>query len=218
MLGNHWSAARSCVGAAALAAALIAAASSAAAQADAQVLYNRLVALERQDQAERDLAMARGDFDAALWGSAASAERFSTKFEIEQQLKAVAFSGDALAAFYWGLLKAGQGSKLYSSNQEGFRQSGVELLKEALSGFQIASSAGMGAASWNIATMYEGGLGVTLSMLAAAEWYARAGMQYAQKGERELALAALERVEKVDATHPDAIKLRAQLFPKKKGR
>jgi TPR repeat protein len=201
-----------------LAAALIAAASSAAAQPDARALYNQLVAIEKQDESERDLAMLRGDVAAAVMGSASSAERFKTSLEIEQQLKDAGFSGDALAAFYWGLLKASQGAKFNSTGKDVYRQAGAEAFKEALSGFQVASRAGLGAASWNIATMYEGGLGVTQSALAAAEWYALAGMQYAKKGEREMALAALERVEKVDSRHPDAIQLRAQLFPKAKGR
>jgi TPR repeat protein len=64
--------------------------------------------------------------------------------------------------------------------------------------------------------MYEDGLSVTRSALAAVEWYAQAGMQYAKKGEREMALAALERDEKVDGKHPNAVKLRAQLFLKGK--
>jgi TPR repeat protein len=209
---------RSYASAIGLAAALIAAASSAAAQTGARAIYDQLVAIDRQDRFERDLAVQRGDVTAAVWGSASSAERFKTALELQQELKTTALSGDSQAAFYWGLFNLNRGNRFEAGGKEVYREFAAELFRDALKGFQIASQAGIGSASWNIAAMYEAGAGVTKSDLAAAEWFARAGMQYAQKGERELALAALERVEKVDATHPDAIKLRAQLFPKGKVR
>jgi TPR repeat protein len=90
-----------------------------------------------------------------------------------------------------------------------------EPLKAAMSGFQIASRAGTAAATWNIAVLYERGAGVTQSRLAAAEWYARAGVQYQKAGVREQALAALERVEAIDPQHPDGKSLRADLYPPK---
>lgn len=91
-----------------------------------------------------------------------------------------------------------------------------EKYEEAYAAFLRASDGGVGEASWNIGVMYEQGNGLTRSKLAAAEWYAKAGRQHLKNGNRERALAALERIEEIESKHPDALKLRTALFPQSK--
>ena len=88
--------------------------------------------------------------------------------------------------------------------------------KDARKYFNFASNDGIAAASWNMGVIYETSLGVVGSKLAAIEWYGRAGFQYQADGERESALAALEKMEILDAKHRDSMKLRAVLFPPSK--
>ena len=56
--------------------------------------------------------------------------------------------------------------------------------------------------------IYETNLGVIGSKLAAVEWYSRAGVRYVELGDRETALAALEKLlgRHVDLVNPRYIR------------
>lgn len=126
---------------------------------------------------------------------------------------------DPAAAFYSGLLdlKSAQ-SWAARGNLSDREQTDNDRNVESMSAtarkkFIFASSAGIPAAMWNLGIIYSTGLGVAGSKLAAIEWYGRAGIQYLKDGERETALAALEKMESLDAKHQDCVKLRAALYP-----
>jgi TPR repeat protein len=181
-------------------------------------LYDKINALDAKASATDQLAMDKAletgsgaDMFNAIWrfGGNETIERMA----LEKELKAQAASGDPESAFYWGYRNFEWGLKAARSSEKLHQDWANDQFKEAYLSFKIASDAGVGAASWNIAVMYEQGNGVTLSKLAAAEWYYKAGRQYFKSGEREKALAVLERIEKVDKNHSDAIKLRAILYP-----
>lgn len=133
-----------------------------------------------------------------------------------EKLKVQYATGDLTAAFYWGYLNWNDGGKISDTSKKWMQDYQIGKYKEAYAGFLHASEGGVGEGSWNIAVMYEQGNGLTRSKLAAAEWYAKAGRQHLKNGDRERALAALERIEEIDAKHPDAVKLRALLFPSNK--
>lgn len=119
-----------------------------------------------------------------------------------------------VAAFYAGLLNLEDAQKLNNSTMATELVKFVEMSsKDARKQLAFASSAGIAAASWNMGLIYETNLGVIGSKLAAIEWYGRAGHQYHKAGERETALAALEKMEKMDAKHVDSIRLRDVLYP-----
>jgi hypothetical protein len=117
---------------------------------------------------------------------------------------------EPVAAFYAGLRNLEFAQR---ANVHGLTKWVESSSKDARRRFVAASTAGIAAASWNMGVIYATNLGVVGSNLAAIEWYARAGLQYLNHGERETALAALEKVEGMDAKHPDSTRLRAALFP-----
>jgi TPR repeat protein len=180
-------------------------------------LFEQIVALDKQSNAEMRDAWAKGDPAKHGWWTGLNSDLFNRQAELSGRLKGRALAGDSECAFYWGLYNMQDGLKFSESDVVEVRTLAEKAFKDAFSGFQISSKAGMPAASWNIAVLYQRGAGVTQSKLAAAEWYGRAGVQYEKIGDRERALAALERIEEIDAMHPDGLSLRALLFkPKKK--
>lgn len=114
------------------------------------------------------------------------------------------------AAFYAGLLNLEFAQR---ANNHGLAKIVEPASKDARKQFALASSAGIAAASWNMGLIYATSLGVQGSNLAAIEWYGRAGHQYLRDGERENALAALEKMETWDAKNQDSKRLRGALFP-----
>ena len=120
---------------------------------------------------------------------------------------------EPLAAFYAGLLNLEFAQR---ANDHGLVKMVESSSKDARKRFAFASSAGIAAASWNMGVIYATNLGVAGSKLAAIEWYGRAGHQYLRDGERETALASLEKMETMDSKHPDSTRLRAALFPEPK--
>lgn len=186
---------------------------------EAKSAYDKIKSLDAKHDAARDLEYATaevtGDYSKIdLWGGPYVTERM----RLQDELKALAASGDPEAEFYWGYHNWEEGLRAAASSGKMFQDLANNFFKEAHIGFRVASDAGFAPASWNIAVMYEQGNGVTRSKLAAAEWYSKAGHQYLKAGEREKALAALERIEEVDKKHPYAIKLRAVLYSPAKGK
>lgn len=179
-------------------------------------LYDKIGALDAIHDAAINLMVSKGDTDGIIKGVFRS--DWKERSALVEQLKSLAVSGDPESAFYWGYLNWIKGRESSASSEKWAQEMVNDNFKEALFGFRIASDAGVGAASWNIAVMYEQGDGVTRSKLAAAEWYSKAGHQYFKAGEREKALAALERIEEIDKKHPAVIKLRSVLYPPSKGK
>ena len=187
----------------------------------AKALYDQIVTVDESYSACTSLAMSCGQSDknnckalscntgnAFLGGDSRDRDALTT------QLKAQYLAGDLTAAFYWGYINWSDGGKISEPSSKILQDYQKEKYQEAYAGFLRASEGGVGAASWNIAVMYEQGNGLTRSRLAAAEWYAKAGHQHLKNGNREQSLAALERIEEIDAKHRDALSLRAALFPR----
>lgn len=118
---------------------------------------------------------------------------------------------DPVAAFYAGFLNLEDAQKF--NNSVAMTESVEAWSKDARKWFTFASSSGIAAASWNMGVIYSTNLGVIGSKLAAIEWYGLAGHQYLRDGERESALAALEKIERMEIKHRDSIRLRQALFP-----
>ena len=128
-------------------------------------LYDKIIALDERRLAEYDSGVARGE----LWPNG---DLITESLALTEKLKSLAISGDAESAFCWGVLKWEEGGKLANySPTEFWQKKARDTFNDAYLGFKIASDAGIAAASWNIAVMYEQGNGFTSSKLAAAEWY-----------------------------------------------
>ena len=184
-------------------------------------IYDRIVAIDKKTDADSAVALRKGDVGGAMFGFT---ESFSESIDLQKKLKQMALGGNAEAAFYWGLYKFDRGARFQPliarqtdrGLADGLRNTVNQDFADAMTGLTIASKSGNPDASWNIALLYENGFGVSQSKLAAAEWYAKAGAQYLKRGYREVALAALERAEAIDAKIPDAVRLRALLYPQGK--
>lgn len=179
------------------------------AQETAKTIYDQIIAIDKKNDAS------------GVSGGFASIIFFNQTYEREMQLKKMALGGNADAAFYWGLYNFNRGVEFHATarrqtdpKQIAFFQSAADdHFADAMTGLRISSKAGYGDSSYNIAQMYQNGLGVSQTKLAAAEWYAKAGAQYLRQGLREVSLSALERAEAIDPKIPDVVALRAQLFP-----
>ena len=176
------------------------------AQETAKAIYDKIIAIDKKNDAS---------------GGFASIVTFSQTYDLAMQLKKMALGGNADAALYWGLYNFNRGVEFHATarrqtdpKQIAFFQSAADdHFADALTGLRISSKAGYGDSSYNIAQMYQNGLGVSQTKLAAAEWYAKAGSQYLRQGLREVSLSALERAEAIDPKIPEVVALRAQLFP-----
>jgi len=188
------------------------------AQETSKDIYDRIVAIDEKNTSAQVNAIKSGNVGDAILGLWDSVDEHS---KLTKQLKSTALSGNAVAAFYWGVYNYNKGANFFSAMQSVKTQNDVNIRKkladeafaEALTSFRISSKAGDGDSSYNIAQMYQNGFGVPQTRLAAAEWYAKAGAQYLRKGLREVSLSALERAEAIDPKIPDVVALRAQLFP-----
>ena len=176
------------------------------AQETAKAIYDKIIAIDKKNDAS---------------GGFASIVTFSQTYDLAMQLKKMALGGNADAALYWGLYNFNRGVEFHATarrqtdpKQIAFFQSAADdHFADAMTGLRISSKAGYGDSSYNIAQMYQNGLGVPQTKLAAAEWYAKAGAQYLRQGLREVSLSALERAESIDPKIPEVVALRAQLFP-----
>ena len=177
-------------------------------------LYDTILALDWKssydDTLAWDKAAETGDFFSAMFRM--GGKEMIESFTLQKQLKELAVSGDPEAAFWWGFYNFAKGREAARYSEKLNQDMASDKFKEAYFGYKIASNAGVSEASWNIAIMYEQGYGVILSKLAAAEWYYKAGQQHLKSGNRESALAALERIENIDSKLSDAIKLRSALY------
>ncbi len=191
------------------------------AQETSKDIYDRIVAIDEKNTSAHVNAIKSGNIGDAILGLWDSVDEHS---KLTKQLKSTALSGNAVAAFYWGVYNYNKGVNFFSAMQSVKTQNDVNIRKkladetfaEALSSFRISSKAGDGDSSYNIAQMYQNGFGVPQTKLAAAEWYAKAGAQYLRQGLREVSLSALERAEAIDPKIPEVVALRAQLFPQMK--
>jgi len=132
-------------------------------------------------------------------------KNWDKEWRLREVLKVRASKGDPVANFYMGLLSAESGYFL----KDGVV--GKKFYNEALAYYKEACLKNAVSGCWNIAVMYADGTGVMKSNLAAVEWYYKAGVGYLAIGEREMALAALESIQKNDKNHALAKKLNALL-------
>jgi TPR repeat protein len=79
---------------------------------------------------------------------------------------------------------------------------------ETIEAFKVASTAGIGDASFNIARQFENGYGVLLSKFAAADWYIKAAEQYNKTNDRDQALTAVEAALGIVPDHPAALRMK----------
>jgi TPR repeat protein len=174
---------------------------------DATALFNRIRSLDVI------VSLQPRDVSKGFWGSLSCSAECSQAIELKNELK-VRAETDPAASFYTGLL-ALERAQLFrrADTQSEIVESES---KEARARFGFASRAGIAPASWNMGIIYDSNLGVAGSKLAAIEWFARAGHQYLSDGERETALAALEKIEALDPKHPESKRLRDALYPPKR--
>jgi TPR repeat protein len=117
------------------------------------------------------------------------------------------------AAFYYGNYNWHTCSVIQSMDKG--RQYG-DVVKNcwmnSFESFKIASNAQSGAASFNIARMYENGYGVLLSNLVASEWFVKAAEQYIKSNARDEALISIEAALKATPDHPSALRLKKSML------
>jgi TPR repeat protein len=126
--------------------------------------------------------------------------------ELEEALKALYEANAPSGDFYWGTYQLEQGQALVREPDMA-----REHFEKAVMPLRRAASGGEPAAAWNLGLMFANGWGVHVSKLAASEWYVRAGEGYAKNGDRDAALASLERAEGLDPRSIGAKRLRTKL-------
>jgi tetratricopeptide (TPR) repeat protein len=171
---------------------------------DAQAAYIALIEAGKLSQSYFNL----------LWSSSKPAPGFAEEsgkalakvVELEQTLKALYEADVANADFYWGTYKLNQGQAVARVPDAARKH-----FEDALAPLRHAASRGEPSAAWNLALMFANGWGVQASKLAASEWYVRAGEWYARDGDRDTALASLERAEGLDPRSAGVRRLRNKL-------
>ena len=129
-------------------------------------------------------------------------------FRIKKELNVLADAGDVDAMFYTGLLKSEFAKVLENSKDTVAAKKEYELAAEY---YKRAGDGGSLNAYWNVALMYELGLGVVKSNSAAIEWFYKAGIQDLKYGRREEALAALDSIKTLDKEHRLGKRLKIEL-------
>jgi TPR repeat protein len=116
---------------------------------------------------------------------------------------------DAAGAYYYGVYNLRVCGGLQSADKGGqFSDTVKQCFLESLESFKVASTAKMGAASFNVGRMYESGWGVLPSKLVAADWFVKAAQQFTEASSREEALTAIEAALTAVPDHPQALKLK----------
>ena len=173
-----------------------------------KAIYERIRAIEYAQKTRNQIAIDNKEMP-CWFGCQDDDIRFKLENDLSKQAET-----DPVAAFYRGLFRL-ETAQLFSRNNAPL-QATEQAAADARKLFLFAYRAGIAAAAWNLGVIYETGVGVTGSRLAAIEWYARAGQQYLKGAEREKALAALEKIESFDQKHSDSKRLREALFPTNK--
>lgn len=175
----------------------------------AEQMYKQIVSADSLSSLELKIKMDKGEMP-SLFGPLTpnQAKRWKLQGELEQLAK----DGDPYAKFYLALLKSDFAGKLRgSSPSDSSRRSSDEEYVAAMRLFKQAGEAGISAAFWNVALMYENGEGGIQSNLAAIEWFYKAGNSYLKDGDRERALASLEAIQKAGKNHELGKRLEAML-------
>lgn len=136
-------------------------------------------------------------------------------------LKAVAFAtvletrrkkGQPDGAFYFAMYNWERCSMMQRQTSKVFLDEAPSCWTETMESFKVASAAGFGDASFNVARQFENGYGVISSKLAAAEWYVKAADQYNKTKDRDSALTAVEAALTAVPNHPAALRLRKSML------
>jgi TPR repeat protein len=130
----------------------------------------------------------------------------SKSVELQKTLKSLYEADAQRADFFWGTWNLEQGVSHLRLPDGGKRH-----FQDAITALMRASGRGEPTAAWNLALMYANGWGVNSSKLVAAEWYARAGDGYRKIGDRERAMAAVERAQELEPASTAAMRLRKLL-------
>jgi TPR repeat protein len=177
-----------------------------------QQVYDSMLSAENLYRIETVNDQCPSNDRSGFWGLCVTQNSIN-EARLREVLRSRADAGDTTALFYWGVMTARSGAYRINDTTE----IGIKARKKnydiALSYYKKACPA-ISEACWNIADIYVKGLGSTKSTLAAAEWFYKAGVGYLANGQREEALAVLEAIEKIDAKHSLAVKLRVQLHLK----
>lgn len=121
-------------------------------------------------------------------------------------------SGDPYASFFYGVRQWDFCSQMQRKRDElGIKQA-MQCWQNVMLFFKRASEAQIADATFNIAKLYENGLGVSPSKLAAADWYVNSASQYNKEKSREEALTALERALELVPDHPAGLRLRKAML------
>jgi TPR repeat protein len=117
--------------------------------------------------------------------------------------------GDPYASLYWAVREWSSICLMWQKQTDtNYTKLQTECWQSLVPMFKKASDAGIPSASFNIATLYKFGYGVTPSKLVAADWYIRATEQSIKLNDRHAALTALEGALDLVPDHPAALRLR----------
>jgi TPR repeat protein len=120
--------------------------------------------------------------------------------------------GQPDGAFYFAVHQWRYCSMLQKQTSKAFADEAASCWNETMEAFKIASAAGIGDASFNIARQFESGYGVTPSKFAAADWYIKAAEQHNKAKDRDQALTALEAALDAVPNHPAALRLKKAML------
>lgn len=116
--------------------------------------------------------------------------------------------GDPYASFFHALRDWDFCLQLQRQTGDVWVKQARECWQRVMPAFKRAAEAQIADAAFNIARLYENGLGVTPSKLAASEWYVKSAELYNQEKSRDEALTAVESALNLVPDHPAALRLR----------
>lgn len=134
------------------------------------------------------------------------------KLEYWSVLRKRSDGGDTGASYYYAIYQWDYCLRMQQSNNEFLVKDAKECWQGVMSAFKRASDAQISSATFNIAKIYQNGLGVTPSKFVAADWYVKSADQYNKEKSRDEALTALESALNIVPDHPGALRLKKAML------
>lgn len=171
-------------------------------------LYKELARLDGVKKSR--MALAKPDELASFWFPTTDDDMRTISYSGVLQTRGE--RGDPTASFFVGVREWDTCAQFQRQPGDGLSKMAKECWQRVMPAFKRASDAQIADASFNIARLYESGLGVSASKLAAAEWYVNSAGQYSKEKSREEALTSIERALDLVPDHPAALRLRKAML------
>ena len=172
-------------------------------------LYTELVRLDAAEKSRRAMATKPEDVWANMFTYTDDARRASAYQTVLQKRGE---NGDPYASFYYAVNQWDLCARFQQQGGDDWTKVAKECWQGVMPAFKRASDAQIGAATFNIARLYQNGFGVTQSKLVAADWFVKSADQYNKEKARDEALTALELALNLAPDLPAALRLRKAML------